>query len=485
MKSRQALLAPNAPLIWTTAFVLLLLVILLRTTGIHIDENNYWHLAATSATADPRATAKPPLFYALNYLAYNGVGKHMGWLSPVSLLIFYAAVLSTALTLFVSAATPRARVPLLALLLTSPFVLYNGTQLMMELPVISCLLFSLAFYLRLHDRYTRGGLAGLACSMTLAFSFKMTAVFAALGLGASTKNRSVRVALGFSVVAGVLLVKLHLWLLHPVASIQFAGWGELREWGTWSKRLGWTASHFWTALFFLGPPLLGLIPVFYRQRSLLKERSDQVRQGLYWGALTLPLVFVTQVSSNFDFVRYTYPTLLIGLSGFSLVLATLGPRIVPWVVGLQLLLGLPLIRSSPDRFWAWPESIVREHFRSGGTRLRDIPLWSLVLRTRLQDPAPCIWTNSTDTEQHGLTTQFFKFAFPQAILLEESDPAPQCVSHARIVSQVWHRPERVTELCHSPCEVHPGSRFAHCGIQPIRWFQEHPGDTAALDCWAW
>jgi len=73
------------------AFGLLAATFFLKTTGVHFDASSYLRIAYGEPLGDSAATAKPWLFYVLNYTLFNSVGSLLGRFRPLSLDLCYMA----------------------------------------------------------------------------------------------------------------------------------------------------------------------------------------------------------------------------------------------------------------------------------------------------------------------------------------------------------------------------------------------------------
>jgi hypothetical protein len=116
-------------------FAFLAVILFMRTTGLHIDENNYLYLASVSRYGDSEHGGKPPLFYFINYKFYREVAQWFGPFRPVSLHLFYIATFAASLAWALKPLFKERNVAFAATyftLLVSPLALLNSTQLMME-----------------------------------------------------------------------------------------------------------------------------------------------------------------------------------------------------------------------------------------------------------------------------------------------------------------------------------------------------------------
>jgi hypothetical protein len=118
--------------------VVIVVTLLTRTWGIHVDEILYLGYAIADPLGDARIVGNHFLIYAFNYAVFHGVAWLIPWLAPLVLPLVYAEAAVLAIWGLVSATSldlGRKRWAF-ALLLLSPFVLFNSTQLMIESALI-------------------------------------------------------------------------------------------------------------------------------------------------------------------------------------------------------------------------------------------------------------------------------------------------------------------------------------------------------------
>jgi hypothetical protein len=253
------------------------------------------------------------------------------------------------------------------LLVLSPFVLFNATQLMLETALLPLL----------------GGVltAGLGVSR------RRAAVLAVLaGVSALTKATAVGALallavalwplLGVGVwplvaggVAGTLINRVVLALLHA-HSADYGGLAQLvaSVHGLSADRM---LQLFGVWAFFAGPPALGAVWSWH-------ERKDRLSRSLLAGALlSAPAAVLVQLATDprLPFPRYAYPVIWVGLAAGGLACARSRARwLAPMVIALQLPLSTGLWPGVFPTIAIWPSPVVLEAFQNGGTILSGTPV---------------------------------------------------------------------------------------------------------------
>jgi hypothetical protein len=172
-------------------------VLLTRTWGLHVDEIIYFHLAINNVAGEALWTGKPFLFYTLNYVVYHLFAWCTGWLHPLILPLFYATSTAYALWRMTVTATKAGAQPVMmfTLLLLSPFVLFNATQLMTESAMLPMVTATFAILLSIACDYsTPGTMFWLGATAAIAILVKDTAIPAGMILALAFVP-----ALGFAV----------------------------------------------------------------------------------------------------------------------------------------------------------------------------------------------------------------------------------------------------------------------------------------------
>jgi hypothetical protein len=127
-------------------FLFLTTILFLRTTGLHIDEWSYLSLSNYSWKEASQGSGKSALFYWMNYKLHQEIARSFGPLKPVTIYLFYIAAFATSLVWAIRPFFHDRRKHLAivyGVLLLSPLVLLNTTQVMMETAILP--LVSLAF----------------------------------------------------------------------------------------------------------------------------------------------------------------------------------------------------------------------------------------------------------------------------------------------------------------------------------------------------
>src|SRR5262245_53707367 len=243
------------PPLWILGFLVLLIVLLTRTWGIHVDENQYFQYAIGHPAGDSFSTGKPPLFYVLNYVVYHALRAPVGWLHPLILPIFYIAWTNVALWRLAraSAAVGAAPGTVFVLLLLSPLLLFNATQVMMEAALLPALTFTVASLLTM----VGGGqgpwmMAELFLAASAGALVKETALPALILLaaaGAPLLRRRVWPIIA-GALCGTLLNRSLLWIIHPRDPVTYGGLPQLMtaavDPASWSR----IPAYLWLWMFF-------------------------------------------------------------------------------------------------------------------------------------------------------------------------------------------------------------------------------------------
>jgi hypothetical protein len=370
----------TARLPWILGIVFALAVLLTRTWGIHVDEIGYFHLAVHEHLGDTATTGKPYVFYAFNNALYHLFRRSAGWLHPLILPVFYVIVTVLALwQLAMSASLVGARRGwTFALLLLSPFVLFNATQLMMETALLPLLSVTLAVLLStIGERQRPRAALWLGIAAAASAMVKDTALPALLVMGVAffpaMRFRLWPLAAGS--LAGTLGSRFLLWAIYAPPSFHYGGvsqflasFGDPRQWTKIPSYLG-----MW--IFFVGAAWIGAI-------WSLRERCDTTsRTLLAVASLSAGGVLLVQFATNPDlaFPRYAYPVIWVGLASSAIACGrsrTLWPGVavlalqLPWITGLWPGT-FPTIRY-------WPALVTDESYSSGGTILSGTPVYGWI-----------------------------------------------------------------------------------------------------------
>lgn len=353
---------------------IILLTLLTRTWGIHVDEILYFGYAIAAPLGDARIVGNHFLIYLFNYGLYHGLGWLLPTFAPLILPVFYAEV-TVLVVWWLAVASPgdtRTRRRVFALLLLSPFVLFNATQLMLETALIALLGALLASALALGDRpltvrrASSIGLLAALCVLTKATAIPALAVLTVAFWPLLGRRLWPVIAGG---VAGALINKATL-LFLDAPSAAYGGIGQLLASIThpsWERVLGFVGV--WA--FFAGLPALGALWCW-------RERQDRLSLSLLALAwLSAPAAVVVQLSTDpaLPFPRYAYPVIWLGLAAGGLACARSRARwLAPVVLAVQVPLSTGLWPGVFGTITLWPPAVVLEAFQNGGTILSGTPV---------------------------------------------------------------------------------------------------------------
>jgi hypothetical protein len=275
-----------------------------------------------------------------------------------------------------------------ALLLLSPFVLFNATQLMLETAVIALLGATLASALTLEQRgfsarrATVLALLAALCALTKSTALPALALLTA-ALWPLLGRRVWPLLLGG--IVGALVNEGVLRLLHA-PSASYGGVEQLLVSLTnpSAERLAGFAGV-WA--FFAGLPALGAVWTWGERR----DRWSFSLMALAW--LSAPAALMVQMTTDqaLPFPRYAYPVIWVGLAAGAMACARSRAR---WLAPLVLIVQLPLITALwPGVFNTialWPSTVVLEAFENGGTILSGTPVHGWVAMSGRQRERLCV-----------------------------------------------------------------------------------------------
>jgi hypothetical protein len=471
-------------LISAIGFVLLSVVLFVRTTGIHIDENNYLALAVRSWDGDSAGSGKPVLFYWMNNKLHNEIARSFGPFEPVTIYFFYMAAFAASLA-WVLQPIFRERRGTHALaflvLLASPLALLNATQVMMETALLTAVALLFGAVMRDADRHWKR--VRLFIFSAFVIALKVTGISAVVLLAAVVFRRSKRSAavLMAGALAGYLGDKAALrWVVKSEHANNYGGLSEiLNSQGVW-ERLGHVKEDLYLWLFFQGLVALvaGLIWAAGRYGSkggkTLKDAriADGALLTLAVGSLLFTLGM--QSISIYGFARYNYPVLWLGLISSIVLIARHRSIVLVPLAGLFLFQSSALWGRDLNRFDLWPSRTVIELMESGGTILMGAPIHRLIVEQRLRNPEPCYSLEIADEEVHGFYLQYFNFAFPAGHV---ADSSQSCVPNFR----VWR--DRVDAVGSCPVRCDKSYDWTGCGYQRLRFFTPREGLVRNQFCW--
>jgi hypothetical protein len=456
-------------------------ILFVRTTGIHIDENNYLDAAVNSRLGDSKGSGKPPLFYWMNYKLQHEVARSFGPLKPITIYLFYIAAYSATL---VWALLPffRDRRKHLALtffvLLLSPLALLNTTQLMMEtamLPVVS-LLFGCV--LRGGDRFWK--LLRMFLVSLLLIVLKVTGIAVVILLAAVTVRRSkwITVALGTGALSGYLVNAATLrWIVQVENAHDYGGPSEILNIAAAWARLNSQDVYIW--LFFVGVAATagGLAYAHSRWRSgkATSDGKGEISDGalLMLAFGTLAFTLLMQSISIYGFARYNYPTLWLGLIASVLLVARYRVIVLLPLAAVLFIQSSSLWGTDLNRFNLWPSRTVVEFMESGGTILMAAPIHRLVVEQHFRNSSPCYAVESLNPQEERYYLQYFAFAFPKGKVAASSACDPTI--------RIWRDPVETVGGCPARCET--SNKWHGCGYQNLVFFTFRPGLVLNQVCW--
>lgn len=468
-----------------TGLVFLVMILLLRTTGIHCDENNYLSLAANTLLGDSTEFAKPVLFYLVNYGTYHLLGPLLGPLRFMSPYLLGCVLFPVCLMLATRPLGSGGKKRTLAFffLLSSPLILTNATQLMMEALVLPPLavVAMLAFQ---RQRSLVQDITLMACG-TVAVAAKGTAAVALLALAAIFLHKGTRRTtwlICWSIVAGYHFHRLSLsYWVHPKSVLDYGGPDGLLRFEAVMLRTRVTRQYLYAWLWF-GGAVMATASVF----SLLPEAPPTMKaprrpiptaQEVALLSLgSLAGVFVIQLIQRIppygEMVRYCYPAIFVALVPTVVFLAERSPKILIVALAFNLLGASALVRRDTNRFALWPSLYVFETVQSGGSIFTGFPIHGLVLRQTLKSTEPCVTINDQVTKQW--TTQFLHLAWPGM-------RGTGCGKPDFYFSEQPISPEGASGSCEPLCS---GYSSRACAFQEIKYSSNYFGELRRDLCWS-
>jgi hypothetical protein len=356
--------------------IVVLMTLFTRTWGIHVDEILYFSYAKTEPLGDARVVGNHFVLYLFNYGLFHLLRWPLGGLHPLILPVFYAAAavfsvwrLAVALPL-----STRQQHWTFALLLSSPFLLFNATQMMMETALVVLLSAVLAFAVTMGEQdfqSRRARLLALAGLAALTAMVKETAFPALVILAVAFWPMLGRACwlLIAGGVAGIVANKLVLAAIQAPSS----SYGGVAQLITSVRNLALEQLVAFASVwaFFAGPAALGAVWGW-------RERRDRLGLSLMllaWLSAAGAIAMQLATKPTLPFPRYAYPLIWVGLAGGTIACARSSRR---WLVPLLLVVQLPLVTGLwPGLFPTiayWPSQVTLEAFQNGGTILSGVPV---------------------------------------------------------------------------------------------------------------
>ncbi len=358
--------------LYPCAVFFLLLIWCLRTTGIHIDENNYLKLALTHPTGDFFSSGKPALFYFLNYIATHT----LGWILPLpqSYVLYFFYILLTVFSVwrFVRIVKLPAIGPFL---FTSPLLFFNSSHLMMETLVLPFLTLSVCEWTLYIEQKKQNILLRAVFLTAITFLAKETSIggiFLILFTLLPVKEKESRKILSIAFIVLICLYSLHKCFALTFAKevIDYGGPLKILNWKHFSERFSSIFTYLGVCIYFWG--------------TLLSLKL--VKQNFKLFLSTLFIVFIFQMMSLEDFARYIYPTLWasILLVSKTEIFKSQVKKTSFWILHL-LLAGIfiaALCTKYENRMQLIPDVISKELYYSGYTVFPGMRMHAWVLLSR-------------------------------------------------------------------------------------------------------
>jgi hypothetical protein len=457
--------------------VVILVTLLTRTWGIHVDEILYFDYAIGAPLGDALIVGNHFLIYLVNYGLYHGVAWLLPDLAPLILPVFYAELTVLAIWRLAIAIPSDAgsRRWAFALVILSPFVLFNATQLMIETALVPLLGSVLASALVLVKGFSRRravvlGLLAALCALTKATALPALALLTP-ALWPVLGRLVWPLVLGG--VAGTLANKVGLLFLQA-PSASYGGVGplvaSLRDLPL-DRLLGFVGV--WA--FFAGLPALGAAWCWHQRRDRLSLSLMLVA----W--LSAPAAVVVQLSTDprLPFARYAYPVIWVGLAAGSLACARTRPRwLAPVVLALQLPLSTALWPGVFRTIALWPSSIALESFQNGGTILSGTPVHGWVAISSKARERLCVFLPRASPGA-SQAEPWFRHVATDATFFDASQFSDfeQCTGAKAVF-------DRRFDI--DPCQLHacPSSdyRIRSCLPQHIGFYSPRFGDVQTRVC---
>jgi hypothetical protein len=453
-------------------------VLLTRTWGLHYDEISYFHVAIHQPLGDAPASGKPYVFYLFNYGLYHLLRRPAGWLHPLILPVFYAAMTVCAAAALArrAASEPRRRTWAFVLLLLAPLTLLNATQVMMETALVPIVGVALAALLAMvagdvawPSRLALGAaaLAGVLVKETVLPAWLLLGVAFAPTLGLRLWPLVVG-AIGGLIANAVLLRA----IAAPAPSEYSASmWSTLGDPAQWAR----LPSYLYLWGFFAGAAWIGALWSAWTSR-------DRTTWTLWAAAtLSLPGVLAVQFLTNpvLPFARYTYPVLWAGMAAGLVAVARAQTRrtavIVllcqaPWITALWPTL-FPTLR-------VWPAMIRIEAFENAGTILSGVPVHGWLASSPRALRGLCAYVPTQDAAGADHAARWFRDVAPLSGVYDETSRAAfdACSWPKAIVDRRY-----VTTACDAePCPA--SARFSSCFRQSVVYFTNRPGEVRSRVC---
>ncbi len=484
---------------WAFAGMAFLILFLLeRPIGIHVDENNYLNFAQSAPLGDSLFSGKPYIFYLFNYSMYHLLGVWFGNLKPLSLHLIYSCLSLLSLLWMIHQIEKTSRKGagiFYSLLFFSPLFLLNSTQVMMETPVLILLNISL------------GGLFGLQrapnsskfrwitfTSACLAILFKDSAMVAILMLILTfgwknfhprTENPTAKMNKNCFPLVGALLVALILNALmkkftnlpnHP-----FGNFKTLFFPRHWISQTAKTYDFLSIWLFYLWPPSL-IAGSYYLLSNRQNENSENSQTRFFIRLVFLSFLgtLIVQFASGLHFARYTYPVLWLGLIGTSWLASQMSRPIAILIAFSYFFPVGNLWVEHLDRMNLWPSFVKEELYHSYFTVFPGVPLHHWIAFSSAEREKPCIFIPKKLTVNREAMITYLEWITHSPQFFDETTlsvisecPGPKIYA--------YREAQTLIDDCHVPC---PTGNFSltSCSLQNSRQTIENKEVLANRTC---
>lgn len=455
-----------------------LAALLTRSWGIHVDEILYFGYAIGAPLGDALIVGNHFLIYAFNYGLYHALSWVLPPLAPLILPVFYALATVSVLwwlAIAMSGDTKSRRLAF-ALLLLSPFVLFNATQVMLETALVPLIgaVFASALILW-HAGTSARRVAALGVLAALCVLTKATALpaLALLTVGL-WPLLGVRVwPLLAGAAAGAAINQAGLALLHA-PSASYGGVGQLvasiRDLSI--DRLLETVAV-WA--FFAGPLAFGAVWCW-------RERRDRLALSLLAAAaLSAPAAILVQLSTDpaLPFPRYAYPVIWVGVAAGGLACARSRSRwLAPVVLALHLPLSTALWPGVFPTMSLWPSIVVREAFQNGGTILSGAPVHGWVAMSGGERERLCVYL-PRDSPGALQAEPWFSYVAKEVSFFDAAQTAEfrQCTGAKAVFDRRFDVDPCALDVC-TPARY----RIRSCLPQHIAFYAPRFGDVQTRVC---
>jgi len=390
------------------ALFILSIQLVIRSTGINFDELVYVFWAKDGkflVESETLVAGKPPAFYFINAIVY----RCLEFIGPLCLHVFYIVILAISLGVLArslasfrqGSGQPACRYLVLLYLLPlvlNPFILFHGTQVMMETALIPVLSFLVAAC------FPRPRHCAILFLSALAILIKDSALPAVGALGVvqilffgwrSRKSLSLWCGL-----AGGWLINRAILFAVGAEPMRGKGFSTLRHqlfhWDEYTRQ--GVIDFLAHTLFYIGPITLIIATVIVMRRRNFRNPF------LSLGLLSLLGVIFVRLSVEIAYPHYGSPMIWIGIVSFLSLALQPGWKaaviiLIAWAVPIATM-------NLPDvyRYRFWPHSAVEMTYFSGLSVVPGVALGSWILSHREIRKKPlCILVTEENTPSESAT----------------------------------------------------------------------------------